>query len=56
MLITSRRVLLSGYADAMAVKAGSFDFLLDTIPVGHGIVCDVEMIGMQDVNEAWRRV
>ncbi len=112
----AHRVLLSGDEDAMAAEAGSFDFLLDTIPVGHDInpylqllktdaamtivgaidaiepvqgfnlifgrrtvggsligglpetqemldfcaehdiVCDVEMIGMQDINEAWRRV
>jgi uncharacterized zinc-type alcohol dehydrogenase-like protein len=112
----AHRVLLSNDEDAMASEAGSFDFLLNTIPVGHDInpylqllkidaamaivgavdaiepvqgfnlifgrrsvggsligglpetqemldfcaehdiVCDVEMIGMQDVNEAWKRV
>jgi uncharacterized zinc-type alcohol dehydrogenase-like protein len=112
----AHKVLLSSDAEAMAEAAGSFDFLLNTIPVGHdinpyiqllgtdaamaivgaidaiepvmgvnlifgrksvagsliggiaetqemldfcaehGIVCDVEMIGMDEVNEAWKRV
>lgn len=42
----AREVLLSTDADAMAAAAGSFDFILDTIPVGHQLEPYLALLGV----------
>jgi uncharacterized zinc-type alcohol dehydrogenase-like protein len=40
----------------MARQAGSFDFVLDTVSAPHDITADVEVIAIQQVEEAYERM
>lgn len=58
-------VIISSNAEEMQKHAGTFDFILDTIAetqemlyfcAEHGITSDIEVIKIQDINEAYERL
>ena len=42
--------------DEMLKHAASFDFILDTASAEHGITSDIELIKIQDINQAYERL
>lgn len=56
MRLGADEVVLSRNSDEMKKQAFSFDFILDTVCGQHNITADVEVIPIQQVNEAYERL